>query len=80
MCTFGPATTAAEKIRELVDAGMNIGRLNLSHGSYEDHEKVYRMVREASDASGHAVGVIVDLQGPEKIRLGRFGQAAALIS
>jgi pyruvate kinase len=50
---------------------MNVARLNLSHGSYADHEKVYRMVREASDTSGHAVGIIVDLQGP-KIRLGRF--------
>jgi pyruvate kinase len=71
VCTLGPATTTPEKIRELVDAGMNVARLNLSHGSYADHENVYRMVREASDESGHAVGILVDLQGP-KIRLGRF--------
>lgn len=51
---------------------MNVARLNLSHGDYADHEEVYRRVREASDDSGHAVGVLVDLQGP-KIRLGRFG-------
>lgn len=50
---------------------MNIARLNLSHGGYEDHESVYRMVRQASDDTGRAVGVLVDLQGP-KIRLGRF--------
>src|SRR4051794_25903557 len=50
---------------------MNVARLNLSHGSYEDHERVYEMVRQASDESGHAVGILVDLQGP-KIRLGRF--------
>jgi pyruvate kinase len=50
---------------------MNIARLNLSHGGYEDHESVYRMVRQAADDSGRAVGVLVDLQGP-KIRLGRF--------
>ena len=71
VCTLGPATSTPEKIRELVDAGMNVARFNLSHGSYADHEKVYAMVREASDQSGHAVGVLVDLQGP-KIRLGRF--------
>jgi pyruvate kinase len=56
---------------ELVEAGMDVARLNLSHGSYDDHEKVYRMVREASDKVGKSVGVLVDLQGP-KIRLGRL--------
>ncbi len=50
---------------------MNVARLNLSHGSYADHEKVYRMVREASDVTGKAVGILADLQGP-KIRLGTF--------
>jgi pyruvate kinase len=48
---------------------MDVARLNLSHGTYADHERNYRMVREASDASGHAVGILADLQGP-KIRLG----------
>jgi pyruvate kinase len=62
-----------ERIRALVDAGMDVARMNLSHGSYADHEKVYRMVREASDASGHGVGIFADLQGP-KIRLGRFAE------
>jgi pyruvate kinase len=71
VCTLGPATSSREKIRELVDAGMNVARLNLSHGGYADHEQVYQRVRAASDESGHAVGVLVDLQGP-KIRLGRF--------
>ncbi len=71
VCTLGPATSTPEKIRDLVDAGMNVARLNLSHGSYADHESIYKMVRAASDDSGHAVGVLVDLQGP-KIRLGHF--------
>ncbi|MDQ3481522.1 MAG: pyruvate kinase [Actinomycetota bacterium] len=79
VCTLGPATSTPEKIRQLVDAGMNVARLNLSHGSYADHESVYRMVREASDASGHAVGVLVDLQGP-KIRLGRFADGTARVA
>jgi pyruvate kinase len=71
VCTLGPAVGTPEKIRELVDAGMDVARMNLSHGSYADHEKVYRMVRDASDATGHGVGIFADLQGP-KIRLGRF--------
>jgi len=71
VCTLGPATSTPERIRQLVDAGMDVARMNLSHGSYEDHEKVYRMVRDAADATGHSVGIMVDLQGP-KIRLGKL--------
>ena len=44
VCTLGPATSTPERIRELVEAGMDVARLNLSHGTYEDHERVYRMV------------------------------------
>ena len=69
VCTLGPATATPEKIRGLVQAGMDVARLNLSHGSHADHEHVYRMVRAASDETQHSVGVLVDLQGP-KIRLG----------
>ena len=50
---------------------MDVARLNMSHGSYEDHERNYRLVRQASDESGHGVGIFADLQGP-KIRLERF--------
>jgi len=71
VCTLGPATSTPEKIRELVDAGMNVARLNLSHGSHANQESAYSMVRQASDDTGHAVGILVDLQGP-KIRLGKF--------
>jgi pyruvate kinase len=73
VCTLGPATSTPEGIRALVDAGMDVARLNLSHGTHAEHEAVYRMVREASDASGHGVGIFADLQGP-KIRLGWFAQ------
>ncbi len=79
MCTLGPATQSLEKIRELVAAGMDVARMNLSHGTYEDHEEVYRNVRRAADESGHGVGVFVDLQGP-KIRLGRFAEGAAQLT
>jgi pyruvate kinase len=67
-----------EQIRALVDAGMDVARMNLSHGSYDDHERVYRMVREAADATGHGVGIFADLQGP-KIRLGKVAGDPILI-
>ena len=71
VATLGPATHSAEGIRALVDAGMDVARLNLSHGDYSDHLQTYKWVREASDATGRSVAILVDLQGP-KIRLGRF--------
>jgi pyruvate kinase len=71
VCTIGPATATPERLRGLVDAGMDVARLNFSHGTYEDHEMVYHLVREAAAATGRAVGILADLQGP-KIRLGRF--------
>ena len=71
VCTLGPAVSSPERLRELVSAGMDVARLNLSHGAYADHEAVYRDVRAASEETGHAVGILVDLQGP-KIRTGRF--------
>jgi pyruvate kinase len=69
VCTLGPAVEG--RMREFVEAGMDVARFNLSHGSYDEHRKRYLEVREASDEVGRAVGVLVDLQGP-KIRLGRF--------
>jgi pyruvate kinase len=71
VCTIGPATASPEKIRELVRAGMDVARLNFSHGTHAYHEQVYRVVREASEEYDRAVGILADLQGP-KIRLGRF--------
>ena len=71
VCTLGPASSTSEQIRELVAAGMDVARLNLSHGAHADHEQAYLRVRQASDASGRAIAVLVDLQGP-KIRLGTF--------
>jgi pyruvate kinase len=71
VCTLGPASSSDAQVRALVDAGMDVARLNLSHGEYADHEDVYRRVRRASDESGRAIAVLVDLQGP-KIRLGTF--------
>jgi pyruvate kinase len=71
VCTLGPATSTDESVRALVEAGMDVARMNFSHGDYSDHKASYDRVRAASDATGRAVGVLADLQGP-KIRLGRF--------
>ncbi len=65
VCTLGPATANERRIQELVYAGMDVARLNMSHGTHEDHAEAYRLVREAADASGHGVGILADLQGPE---------------
>ncbi|CAB4667180.1 MAG: pyruvate kinase [Actinobacteria bacterium] len=71
VCTMGPAVESPEKVRELIDAGMNMARLNLSHGSYDEHQIRFDRVREAAKAAGVPVAILVDLQGP-KIRLARF--------
>lgn len=74
---MGPATATPERIRELIRAGMDVARLNFSHGDRADHKRVYDMIRAAADAEGHAVGILADLQGP-KIRLGRFAGGHAV--
>jgi len=71
VCTMGPAVEAPEKVEELIAAGMNMARLNLSHGGYEEHQNRLDRVRAAAAKAGKAVAILVDLQGP-KIRLARF--------
>ena len=68
---MGPAVETPEKVKELIDAGMNMARLNLSHGSYDEHQLRFNQVRAAAKAAGRPVAILVDLQGP-KIRLARF--------
>ncbi len=71
VCTMGPATAGYETTRNLVVAGMDVARLNLSHGTHADHEATYANIRRAGDEVGRGVGILADLQGP-KIRLGEF--------
>jgi len=71
VCTMGPAVESPEKVRELIAAGMNMARLNLSHGGYEEHQRRLNEVRAAAKEAGKPVAILVDLQGP-KIRLARF--------
>ncbi|MFP3967540.1 pyruvate kinase [Actinomadura fulvescens] len=69
--TIGPACSSPEQIRALVEAGIDVARLNMSHGEHAVHEQVYHRLRAAAEATGRGVGVLADLQGP-KIRIGRF--------
>ncbi|MGY4721249.1 pyruvate kinase [Naumannella huperziae] len=72
VCTLGPASSSPERLRELIAAGMDVARFNMSHGDYPDHERALVAVREAAAEAGRPIGTFADLQGP-KIRLGRFG-------
>jgi pyruvate kinase len=71
VCTLGPATDPPERTRALIEAGMDVARLNFSHGEHADHAARYHQVRAAAEAAGRNVATLADLQGP-KIRLGRF--------
>ncbi|WP_166871930.1 pyruvate kinase [Salinibacterium sp. ZJ450] len=71
VATLGPATSSYEDIRAIIEAGVDVARMNLSHGSYAVHEEVYVNVRKAAEDAHKPVAVLVDLQGP-KIRLGKF--------
>jgi len=73
VCTLGPASSSPERLKELVAAGMDVARLNMSHGDHADHAQNLASVRAAAAAAGRPIGVLADLQGP-KIRLGRFAE------
>lgn len=79
VATLGPACSRYEDVRELVLSGLDVARLNLSHGEHEDHAEAYAHVRRASDEVGRGVGVLIDLQGP-KIRLGTFAEGSVLLA
>ncbi|TQJ31930.1 pyruvate kinase [Microbacterium sp. SLBN-146] len=71
VATLGPATQDYDVVEALVRAGLDVARLNRSHGDDDAHDLLFSHVRRASDSTGRAVGILVDLQGP-KIRLARF--------
>jgi pyruvate kinase len=71
VCTLGPAVESTEKVEALIDAGMNVARLNLSHGTHKDHKARLDLVRKVADKKMVPVAILIDLQGP-KIRLGKF--------
>ena len=71
VATLGPASSSYEQIKAIIDAGVDVARMNLSHGSHDVHEQIYKTVRKAASDAGKALGIFVDLQGP-KIRLAKF--------
>ena len=71
LATLGPATSTPEKVRELVEAGANIFRLNFSHGDHKGHQKMVEIIRGIEQKSGKLIGILADMQGP-KLRIGQF--------
>lgn len=78
VCTLGPAVAGPQAVEQLVTAGMDVARINMSHGAREDHQGAIDDVRRATDLSGRGVAILVDLQGP-KIRLGVFASGPVVL-
>jgi pyruvate kinase len=78
VATLGPATDDPKVIGKLIDAGLDVARLNFSHGTHEVHVNRAMVVRESAEARGRTVGVLVDLQGP-KIRVGKFKEGGVVL-
>ncbi len=72
VCTIGPASSSAEQLDRLVAAGMDVARINFSHGTHAEHAQVIRRIREGEARWGRPIAILQDLQGP-KLRLGTFG-------
>src|SRR6188768_2489611 len=71
VATIGPASESPEMLRRLINAGLNVARLNFSHGDFSKHAEVVRRIREAAAATGRRVAIMADLPGP-KMRLGKI--------
>ena len=69
ICTIGPATESLEMLENLANAGMNVARLNMSHGNHESHKKVIDSIKILNSRLNHPIAVLLDTQGPE-IRTG----------
>jgi len=78
VATLGPASSSYEQIRAIIDAGVDVARMNLSHGSHAVHEEIYQTVRKAASDAGKYLGIFVDLQGP-KIRLEKFKSGPVML-
>ncbi|MFC4427327.1 pyruvate kinase [Deinococcus navajonensis] len=79
VATVGPASSSPEVLGRMIDAGVNVVRMNFSHGDHEDHRKTVQMVRELAERKGVTIGILQDLQGP-KIRVGRFTEGAVTLA
>ncbi len=79
VATIGPASSNPETIGRMIEAGLDVVRLNFSHGEHDEHRRVFDMVREAAERSGEQIAILADLCGP-KIRVGTIAGGAATIS
>jgi pyruvate kinase len=78
VCTLGPTSSDPETIRALIDAGMDVARMNFSHGTHEEHRERVHRVREAAQDAGRVVSILQDLQGP-KIRVGQIRDGSVML-
>ena len=78
IATLGPATSAPQTIRSLFAAGVDVFRLNFSHGDHTGHRRCYEAIREVESATGRPIGVLLDLQGP-KLRIGEVTGGSAML-
>ena len=76
VATLGPASAGAERIRALFDAGVDVFRLNFSHGTHDQHRDRFTEIRQAEAETGRPIGILADLQGP-KLRVGNFADGRA---
>lgn len=76
VCTIGPACNTKETLLDMIDAGMNVARINMSHGTYDELEKVFATLKEAIKESGKNVAILLDTKGPE-VRVGTFKDGSA---
>src|SRR6266545_5004582 len=76
VATIGPASAGEERIRALFDAGVDVFRLNFSHGTHDQHRARFTEIRQAEAETGRPIGILADLQGP-KLRVGNFAGGRA---
>ena len=79
VATLGPASSAPEMLEAMIRAGVNVVRLNFSHGKAQDHIDRANLVREAAQRAGREVAIMADLQGP-KIRVGKFAEGKVILA
>src|SRR5690349_12502334 len=79
VCTIGPATDSEEALARLISAGMNVARINFSHGDHDYHRMVIRRIKQVRRAMNKPVAILQDLQGP-KIRVGLIGGGTGFVT